>query len=413
MSRGKVEEDKLIEWFNNGVDLAEIAVKFGCHIRTIHIHLAKLRAENKLNLSEDEEVSRELEKVRKKAQKLQDTNRIERKTWRSKTQYENAIEEYTNALVTILEKYQIKSTVKAKKRKKHVDKTGVIHLSDHHWNELIDMPCNKFDFFIGAKRLHKLADKAKQYFKSQGIENVIIACTGDLLNSDRRLDELLNMATNRAKATILVIQLLELFILDLAEDFHITLSGVVGNESRAKKDFEWSELTATDNYDFTIYHTLKLLFRKVPNIEFDSGNSVEHVMEISGQNVLLIHGNQLKNTANLGFEYQKMRSKYISNYGIAIDFILSGHIHEAYISDTFARSSSLCGGNEFSDKALKLESRASQNLHTFYSDGSRDSLKVDLQNVEGYSGYDFEYIADAYNPKSLVKAGKKVMISRF
>ena len=64
-----------------------------------------------------------------------------------------------------------------------------------------------------------------------------------------------------------------------------------------------------------------------------------------------------------------------------------GHIHEALIADTYARSSGLPGANGYSENALNLTSRASQNLYIFFEDKSHDCIKVDLQNVDGIVGY--------------------------
>ena len=248
-----------------------------------------------------------------------------------------------------------------------------------------------------------------EYFKSKGIKNILIAFTGDLMNSDRRLDELLAEATNRSKATFLSVSILEQFILDLAQHFHITVASVIGNESRIGKDIGWEESVASDNYDYTIYHILKLIFRD-SNVTFLSGNSVEQVVEVSGQNVLLIHGNQIKSSA-VEKSIQTIKGKYTSR-GINIQFVLFGHMHSARNGDTYARSSSVCGANAYSDGALQLESRASQNIHIFYKNGNRDSIKVDLQNYGEITGYDINKELEAYNAKSLSKAKKKVTINR-
>ena len=58
----------------------------------------------------------------------------------------------------------------------------------------------------------------KKYFKTANITNIVVAMTGDMMNSDRRLDELLNQATNRAKATFLGVDILQQAIIDISKD---------------------------------------------------------------------------------------------------------------------------------------------------------------------------------------------------
>lgn len=139
------------------------------------------------------------------------------------------------------------------------------------------------------------------------------------------------------------------------------------------------------------------------------GNLLEQIVEISGQNVLLLHGNQLKSNS-MEQSIQKIKGKYTSQK-INVDFVLSGHLHSSRIGDVYARGSSLVGANAYSDSALQLESRASQNLHIFYLNGTRDSIKIDLQVTDGIKGYDIIKDLQAYNAKSLNKAKKKKIIT--
>ena len=82
-----------------------------------------------------------------------------------------------------------------------------------------------------------------------------------------------------------------------------------------------------------------------------------------------------------------------------------GHIHEAYISDNFARSGSPVSNNDYSAKGLNLSGRASQSCYLFYQgrDNGRDGLKVDLQSVDLNIRYDIDPELYVYNSKSLSK----------
>lgn len=335
-------------------------------------------------------------KLEKQKQKLQDQQRIERKI-RNKIRTENALSDITRELCIIFENRTVEYNIPIHDIDEK-SKIGIFQLSDIHFNELIDIHGNKFDFGIASKRLHKYVIEAKKMFKCNNIQQIVIAMTGDLLNSDRRIDELLNMSTNRARATALASIILEQVIVDLAMDFDVTVTYVTGNESRASEYMGSTDIMVSDNYDVTIFEMLKAMLRNT-NIKFIDGSVGEKVIGVNGKNILLMHGHQLK--GNISKQSQQIKGKY-SDRDIKIDYILFGHIHECLIADFYARSSSLCGANAYSDSTLQLTSRASQNIH-FVSCDSINSMKIDLQEYDDYIGYEIDESLEAYNAKSISK----------
>ena len=240
------------------------------------------------------------------------------------------------------------------------------------------------------------------YFKSQNISNILLVQSGDLLNSDRRLDELLNMATNRAKATFLAVDIFQQVILELNEHFNVSVCSVTGNESRVKQEWGWSKMLASDNYDFTIFKTLEYLFRD-SKVNFIQGDPTEMVVEVAGQNLLLLHGNgSIKK--GLDTSVTQIMGRY-SARGTKIHYVIFGHVHSARVGDNFSRSSSMVGSNDYSEKGLGLSGRASQNCYVFYKNGNRDGIKIDLQNYDD-DMYDIDESLEAYNAKSLNKINK-------
>ena len=107
-------------------------------------------------------------------------------------------------------------------------------------------------------------------------------------------------------------------------------------------------------------------------------------------------------SANISQAIAKLVRLY-SDKGINLRFVIFGHIHEACIADMYSRSSSLVGGNSYSENGLMLTSRASQNIHIQYDNGEIDSIKVDLQDVENIVGYPIQEELEAYNAKSASK----------
>lgn len=338
-------------------------------------------------------------RLAKNRQKQQDINRIERKSFREFARLENGLIEYNKELIKTIERHTPKFTVKQHKTDKE-DVGLIVHLSDLHFNELVNLRHNKYDFAIASSRLKKLANAIKREALAYNIKTILIAFTGDLMNSDRRIDEYLNQATNRSDATYLSYLILSQFILDLNKIANIHVANVSGNESRIKEEKGYSDIVATDNYDFTIFNMLKVGLK---GITFISGDPSELVVSVAGQKILLLHGEGLETDTQK--KAQQIIGKYVAQ-GDEIRFLLYGHVHSPYLSDYFARSGSLVGSNDYNEKALFLVSRASQNIHLVYKDGSIDSKKIDLQNADVTDGYEIIESLMAYNAKSAKKLHK-------
>ena len=381
-----------------------------------HPYLAKpnqLRAYIKTEVravEPDIEMLTETVRLAKKTQALQDRNRIQNKSFREHARIENAVTAYSQAILTELQTHGSR-LVDCDRRTGSLNPTAatlVVHLSDLHFNEIAELPTNRFDFTVAAKRLQLLAQKVKLQGKAYGAERVVVFFGGDLLNSDRRLDELLAMSTNRARATLLGVHLLKQFLMDLRSEFFVDCFGVTGNESRVKDDLGWVDVVATDSYDFTIYAMLQAVFEAVEDkgMRFHEFEAHEVVFKIHNQTFLGIHGHQIAATDQK--KVQAMIGKYAAK-GISITHILCGHVHCSMISDYISRNASLVGSNAYSENALGFVSKSAQNLHVVTPQGL-DGIKCDLQNVEGVDGYDIIEQLEAYNARSADKA-KEAMVA--
>ncbi len=339
--------------------------------------------------------------------RFRDSNRIERKAFREYARVENSITEYNKALLEVFNKYSLETTTTKHEYSEDTNATAIVHFTDAHFNELINFPANKFNFDIASKRCKKFIAKVKQYLSPYNVHNVLFAMTGDVMNSDRLCDERMNMATNRAQATFLAVSIIEQMLLDLNEDYNVSVCYVSGNESRIQKDWGWSDILATDNYDTAVFNILKYIFRKSDSITFINGDPTELIVNVGGQNVLMLHGLTLGDKVERAV--QQIIGKY-ANRGTIIDFVICGHLHSCRISDVFARGSSLSGANDYSDKGLELISRASQNLHIIFDKNNRDSIKIDLQDTNGVVGYPIQNELEAYNAKSSDRLRKNEVV---
>lgn len=358
----------------------------------------------KHELTQDPEIIKENVRLAKQRQKEQDLNRIKNKSFREHARVENALEALTTELIDMLKEVGLKIET-IEHRETNDDTIFLVQVSDPHFNELVDLPANKYDFLIASKRLQKYAEEIIKEAQLRNVSRIVVAFTGDMLNSNRRLDELLNMSTNRATAAILAAQLLSYFIKDLNNYCNVSLTYITGNESRIDPDFGFSPMLTSDNFDSLIFNMLVMIFKNHPGIDFIYGDTKEKVVNIKGKNILITHGEEIKDSQK---GVQQKIGKY-SGSGIDIYYVVFGHIHFANITDLYSRSGSLVGMNAYSDRGLDLVTRASQVFHVITST-SLHSMRVDLQDTTGYKGYPIQYDLDAYNAKSLDKLHKKEIV---
>lgn len=345
----------------------------------------------------DPEIIRQNVQLAKRAQGQTDLNRIERKAFREHARVENAVAVLDRALIDLLKEHRIAVPVPKERAGKSTEgePEGIVQISDSHFNELIDLPCNKFDFAIASRRMRQFARQTVRIFDAFGIKRALVAMTGDIINSDRRIDELLSQSTNRASAVFLAVRILHQFIADLAGHYRLRIAGVTGNESRLGENIAWSKVAASDNYDLTVFNILDCLFAGSKGVEFvRSDDPNEQVIEVGGRNILLLHGTKIGKDAEQ--EVAKLVGRY-ARRGTVVHCVLFGHLHTAFISDLFGRSGSLPGANAYSEEGLNLSSRASQNIYIV--DGGIHAMKIDLQEASG-QGYDIEEALAKYAPKA-------------
>jgi predicted phosphodiesterase len=344
----------------------------------------------------DRELVRFNVRLAKRRQALLDQQRIERKAFREHARIENAVSAYARELGVLLDERGFTQEVLLSDPAPGGEAVLIVQLSDLHFNEQVDLPSNRYDFTVASARLAKLAGRIKQLGRSYGASKVVVACLGDFLNSDRRLDELLSNATNRSKATLLAVDILRAFLLDLRSEFTLEVYGITGNESRVKQELGWSDALATDSYDLMIYAILKRGFEGVDGIDFCGFQANELLFEVMGRTFLCLHGHQVG--ANVQKSVQEITGRHGAR-GITVDYTLFGHLHATSIGDYHARNASLVGSNAYSEAGLNYCSKAAQNVH-IVTPSSIDGMKVDLQDTTGIEPYPFASEWEAYAPKS-------------
>lgn len=308
---------------------------------------------------------KEISALRKRVQKLNDALILNRKNNRLNFRYENWLEETASQLSDLL-KYDYPERILRKLDSSNVE-TAIMQLSDLHFGQKVDISDNLFDMDIARERLKRYFDKAIEEIEKRNIINVHIAFVGDLIHSASMItkpDMKLASEYNEVEATGLGFQALAENIDYLVDKYNVSFSGVVGNESRFSNHLPHTHLDseASNSMDYMIYFLLKERYKNLKNVSFlNEGNKIESVVNINGKNFALIHGDQVLNHTMLNKSVWSFKGRLSETFG-KIDYVLMGHIHETYISNDFARNSSLVGSNSYSIAKGIPFSTPSQNL---------------------------------------------------
>ncbi|BES63111.1 hypothetical protein [Dysgonomonas capnocytophagoides] len=360
----------------------------------------------------DKELIVENVRLAKDKQKLQDVQRIERKSFREDARIENAVTQFGKDLANqnrlyankLLEKINIQPLVYSEN--KHG--VGVIQITDVHANELIDLPHNQYNWTVLSKRMKKLINESLRYFAFRNVKKVTMVYTGDLCNSDRRLDELLNQSTNRAKAANLLAHIITQSILEVRNaGYEVGIVSVLGNESRVKQEMTFSNEAFSDNYDYTIMAQVRqvLEFANIEGITFHSIDKMENVIDFGEQKWLVMH--DMPQSTSKQEKTQSIIGKYALS-GKPVDFVISGHIHAHRGTDISCRSGSMSGSNTYNEHALGVIGRASGVCYVV--DGKERYYQyIDLQYAEN-EGYGIVKELEAYNIKSELKTRQQTAI---
>jgi hypothetical protein len=241
-----------------------------------------------------------------------------------------------------------------------------------------------YGYEIASSRLKKYAYKIKDFLKDS-VSSITIAFMGDLINSDRRIDELLGNDGSVAEALVKAVEILSAFIKDLAIDYDITVVSVLGNESRINRDVPMSD--PVNNFDFLIHKFLSELFRFTKVRFMNVDRSYEKLINILGANILLTHGHTKITWDSAVKKYNKL--------GKILHYMITAHLHSVHIKEQTSQNGSLSGNNFYGFHGINDIVDASQTIYIVEKevDGLPPTISpviFNLQRIFGYEGYYFQ-----------------------
>lgn len=391
--------DKLKEGYSQNKIYIEIKHKFNYDKsrRTLNNKVKEWKKESKIEKNTDIDII----KIEASNQNLRDKNRIANKKIRqiarltnsSKELFEDVLNRLKKEGLTIEYPHIMNINKLPVKQKQAIVQVTDLHINSNVFlNDTLGM--NEFNYQIGSERLFDFAQRIKEIL-GDSVSDITVAFTGDLLNSDRRIDEMLSNSDCRAEALLKAVQILAGFLLDLNTYYNLTVLSVVGNESRIDQDIPIRD--PLHNYDFII-HTWLATFLHKSGIKFlNMDRNYNKVLNICGVNVLFTH-----NYFNL--TWKEAVIEYNEN-GIILDYMITGHKHESKISHHTAQAGSFIGADFYGVNKLKKIIKASANLYilekiSINKKPTIDVLCFDLQRTK-YKG-SYKYNKDVSKTEELL-----------
>jgi len=348
-------------------------------------------------------------KLDKTLQKQRDINNQLRRVNRNVEREINQIDSLVNTMLEQLPKvtFSTAKTEKSTDKNKLKKRWGVIQLSDIHANTKVlpdEANGNEYNFEVLSKRLKLYINKSIETFKSMKISGVYVILSGDLVSSTRRDDEKLAQITSLVNASYILVDMLKQSVNLLVKNgFNVTITGVVGNESRLNQDnFAASRISSSENFDWVILQMLHAIYSETKNkvqviLPQNPSLAIATIPTEKGFNLLINHGYGLKATED-GAQ-GVLRS--VSNVVDRIDLAIFGHLHHTANYENCCWCGSLIGNNAYST-SKGYSSKASQNLYIIEDDNTFVSMPIQLQNgwenIEGFS-YDHNIADEAYLKK--------------
>lgn len=327
-------------------------------------------------------------KLLNEKQKLLDHNRIIRKANRSYNRSYTVLEELFNELIKRVGEIDI--DYKKSDFYRVYDKEAIVTVSDTHFGEAIfksdTLGINSCGFDVLSKRFQKYADKIKNRL-GDSVSDITVVLMGDLINSDRRIDELITNDGCVAEAFIKSLQILTPFLIDLNEKYNIKVVSVLGNESRLDANVPMRD--PINNFDFIIHKILSELFKNTDIKFLDIERNYEKLINVLDANILLTHGHTKISWIDAVKKYNKI--------GKILHYMITAHFHTVNIKEQTSQGASFSGNNFYGAFGINDIADASGTIYLVEKEDDGLSFRttispmvINLQTVYGYSGYYFQ-----------------------
>ena len=241
------------------------------------------------------------------------------------------------------------------KTKYHKDEDVVMHLSDQHFDEIIEpeqvQGLEEFNFPIAMRRaenyVHRTLEITQQTLSNYQFKNLWLLCYGDGSNGEIHNGVSRSAYRNQFRNCFAIGQVTALMIRDLAPYFqNVHVICVPGNHGRTtlKKDFN----TPRDSWDYMIAETARMLCGNLTNVDFQIPNAYAVNVDINGHVFAIEHGDDVKSWNSIPYYGLERKSRRLAALNAAqqlkIDYFVFGHFHNPSMLAQMGNSETIING---------------------------------------------------------------------
>ena len=281
-----------------------------------------LEQENPTGIDSDvlEEIELEKIELQKQQIRMRDQKRELNAIIRRQARLEN-LEDYFKEVTENFEGVSLPKT------KSNVDdkKEAAIVISDWHIGMKFDGRFNTFNHEVAEQRIAKVKDKTLDTVRKENIDTLHIANLGDMISGGIHVSTRVQAEEDVIQQVIRASEYLKQFVKTfLDEGIQVKYYNIIGNHGRYQSNK--SEVAGIEeNFEKLILTILDTAFSNYDNYNSTGCRDGIIETEISGQKIILAHGDYDKST-NAALRLPQLFS-YVPNY------IITGHIHHSTSKD--------------------------------------------------------------------------------
>jgi len=318
--------DKLLKMKELGKSDGDIAKALGRSYDSVHGKIKALKAEGKL-------------KEIKEAPIIINTEESIENVKCTQKESLSIIDKMRNQLLESLEKTKVrlnKQSLLVKYSRKKKDQASILDISDVHVgmvNKIFDSNLRKerttYNYQIFLKELGILKEAVFRIHdlqsKAHNLKDLYINLMGDVITNDRIFDgqtfHIDRCVGSQVWDTVSHFARLIEDFKAIYEKVHVTT--VVGNHGRSTMSYQ-SEEPVPNNFEYTLYRVLQLLFKGDNRVIIDVPETREYILDICGWKHLIMHGDSLRGSSETYVTKQVKELKL--NLG-DFDVLHMGHFH--------------------------------------------------------------------------------------
>lgn len=335
---------------------------FGGNFRTAY--LKNQIYTNPEGFSKEKELDKKLADIRKERIKLQTANiergRVDRSESRQEMYYE-----YVGSACSYLPLPDFKPLYSGCENEIEY----LLSIADIHYGATFKSENNEYSPGIVKERLELLTGYVIDFIEMHKINKLHIVSLGDLLQGIIRVSDLKINDSSVVKATVEISRLIALFLNELSAYVNIEYYHTpTANHTQLRQLGTKASELADEDLEYIIGNYIKDLCANNERISAHLAEEGRQYIEIPimGNEIIAMHGHQLKNVENSIRDLSMLRHSFI-------DYLILGHFHsgkeipsyEGCCNDTeILVSPSFVGSDPYSDSILK-GSKASVKIYGF------------------------------------------------